>query len=59
MHVNVTDAHKIVVGELKGRCYVRDMDVDVRIILKCVLQIWGSDWIQLAQDTSSGGIITQ
>jgi hypothetical protein len=40
-----TDAYRILVGNLKGRCHLGDLSKDGRITLNK-----GVAWIQLAQD---------
>jgi hypothetical protein len=35
---NMRNSYKIVVGKLKGIYHAEDISVDVRIILKCILE---------------------
>ena len=37
-------------GNTRGRDHLEDVDVDVRIILKCIFKKKGVDWVDLAQD---------
>jgi len=45
------------VGKYQGKSYLGDLNVDGRIILKWILNIWagGMDWIDLVQDMDVSG----
>jgi hypothetical protein len=46
-------AYRVLVGKkTEGKDHLRNLDVDGRIILKCVINKWdrGMDWVDLGQD---------
>jgi hypothetical protein len=46
-------AYRVLVGNLRGKAHVEDMDVDGRITLKWIFKVWDADmnWTNLAQDS--------
>jgi hypothetical protein len=46
-------------GDLRESDYLEELSIDDRLILKWIYKNWdgGTDWIDLAQDRDSGGLL--
>jgi hypothetical protein len=43
----VRGAYKVLVGKPEGKSHLQDIDVDGRIILKCIFKKWDGAWTGL------------